>query len=261
MVIKTRKGQIFLLFLIIIFLFSFGCANPPKKQLTVAAASDLRLAFEEIGQAFTARYNIPVVFNYGATGQLAQQIVHGAPVDVFAAADVATIQRLAHQGFILPQSLYRYGEGRLALVTSPSFPRPLTSLQELLQSEVKKIALANPQHAPYGLAAQEALIKSGLWDKLEDKLVYGQSIRDALTLVESGNVEVGLISHSLVIHGNLPYTLIDSKIHNPIIQSLGITTASQHQKEAEKFIQFLRGPEGQQILKKYGFELPGEAHD
>lgn len=264
-----RKKQRLAIFLCLtaLMLFAYGCAGQEQTgqeentRLMVAAASDLRFAFEEMGQAFTAQTGIPVVFNYGATGQLAQQIANGAPVDVFAAADAKTIEGLADQGIMVKDSLCRYGEGRLVLLNSPALSEPLTSLEELLNPQVKKIAIANPQHAPYGLAAKEALINSGLWEKVQDKIVYGENIRDAMTLVESGNADVGLISHALVINSDLNYTLIDAKLHNPIIQTMGMVAAGKNQNEARAFIQFVQGPEGQKILQKYGFTIPSEAHD
>jgi molybdate transport system substrate-binding protein len=254
----------FNLFLIIFLcsLFFTGCSNKGSEAtMIVAAAADLKYAFTEIGQKFTEKYNIPVQFNFGSTGQLAQQIANGAPADIFSAADVASVERLAAQGVIDKQSISQYARGRIVLLSGKAAATPLNTLQDLLREDIKKIAIANPEHAPYGLAAKEALHSAGLWDQLQDKIVYGQNIRDTMTLVESGNAEAGIIALSIVQAGELPYTLIDDKLHKPIIQAMGIVQNSKNKTAAQKFAKFVQSQEGRAILKKYGFILPGEENE
>lgn len=161
---------------------------PPS--LTVSAAADLVYAFTEIGEVFEQQTGIPVVFNFGSTGQLAQQIEQGAPVDLFAAANVSYVEDLAQQGRVLPDTVAIYGRGRITLWTRSDSPLRIDSIEDLAQPVVRRIAIANPDHAPYGIAAREALQSAGLWDALQPKLILGENVRQALQYAETGDVDV-----------------------------------------------------------------------
>jgi molybdate transport system substrate-binding protein len=129
---------------------------------------------------------------------------------------------------------------------------------DLLKPEFKKIAIPNPEHAPYGVASKEALEAMGLWEKLKDKMVYAKDMQDCLTLLKSGNVEqAGLISLS-VVNEEVNFLLFDDKLHNPLKQPFVVVKSTKHEQEAREFIKYVNGEQGRQIMKKYGFVLPGE---
>ena len=225
-------------------------------DLTVAAASDLQVAFTEIGEMFTAETGHAVTFSFGSTGNLTTQIENGAPFDVFAAANVAFVDRLIAGGFMDEETKQLYGVGRIVLANSVSAGTDAQQLEDLLDPEVTHVAIANPEHAPYGVAAKEALESAGLWDDLQPKLVYGENIRQALQFVESGNAEVGIVALSIAEVDTITWTLIDDSLHNPLLQAMGVVSASEHQDAAMEFVEFVTGPEGREILDQYGFAPP-----
>ncbi len=226
--------------------------------LLVSAASDLTFAFQELGARFEATTGIKVIFNFGATGQLAQQIERGAPVDLFAAANVTFIDRLAQHDLIIPDSKMPYARGHLTLWTRADSSLHLTGLDDLIQPQVRRVAIANPTHAPYGLAAKEALQSAGLWKRLQQKLVMGENVRQTLQYASTGNVDVALIALSLSMQHNGRWLKIPEHLHRPIIQAMVILKRTSHAAEARQFAAFMSGPQGQPIMQKYGFALPCE---
>src|ERR1044071_1286606 len=226
--------------------------TPAHDELTVAAASDLTPAFEEIGRAFEAANGIKVVFIFGSTGMLTRQIENGAPVDVFAAANVSYIDELDKKGLIIPDSRATYARGRITLWTRDDSPIRLQGVADLARPEVLRIAIANPVHAPHGLAAKQALESVGIWDRVKPKLVYGDNIRQTLQYAETGNVDVSIVALSLSVQGHGRWTLIPEELHQPIDQGLGIIKTTKHEQAARAFIAFIEGPQGQEIMKKYG---------
>jgi len=227
--------------------------TPAHEELTVAAASDLTPAFEEISRAFEAANKTKVVFIFGSTGMLTKQIENGAPVDVFAAANVSYVDELDKNGLILSDSRAIYARGRITLWTREDSPIRLQGIADLARPEVMRIAIANPDHAPYGLAAKQALESVGIWDRVRPKLVYGDNIRQTLQYAETGNVDVSIVALSLSVQGHGRWTLIPEELHQPIDQGLGIIKTTKNEKAARAFIAFIEGPQGQEILKKYGF--------
>jgi len=225
-------------------------------NLTVAAASDLQIAFTEIGEIFEEETGHSVTFSFGSTGNLTTQIENGAPFDVFAAANVAFVDRLIEGDFLDPETKRLYGIGRIVLANSVASGTGVRSLEDLLDPDITYVAIANPEHAPYGVAAKEALESAGLWDDLQPKLVYGENIRQALQFVETGNAEVGIIALSIAEVDSITYTLIDEDLHNPLLQAMGVVSASPHQDAAMEFVDFVTGPTGRDILEKYGFSPP-----
>jgi molybdate transport system substrate-binding protein len=226
--------------------------TPAHDELTVAAASDLTPAFEEIGRAFEAANGIKVVFMFGSTGMLTRQIENGAPVDVFAAANVSYVDELDKNGLIIPDSRAIYARGRITLWTRDDSPIRLQGVADLARPEVMRIAIANPDHAPYGLAAKQALESVGIWDRVKPKLVYSDNIRQTLQYAETGNVDVSIVALSLSVQGHGRWTLIPEELHQPIDQGLGIIKTTKHEQAARAFIAFIEGPQGQEIMKKYG---------
>ena len=234
---------------------SSGAAAQP---LTVAAASDLRFAFEEIGLRFEEQTGHPVIFTFGSSGQLTQQIENGAPFDVFASANTAYVDQLRAKGLIIPGTATVYAQGRIVLAVNKTSGVHATRLEDLTTPTIMHIAIANPEHAPYGMAAMQALQAVNLWELLRPKLVYGENVRQALQFVQSGNAEAGIIALSIAQVPEITWTLIDDRLHRPINQALAVLRGTKQEALARQFIAFVEGSQGRSILKKYGFRLPDE---
>jgi molybdate transport system substrate-binding protein len=227
-----------------------------SQELTVAAASDLMPAFEEIGREFESAHKTKVVFVFGSTGLLTKQIENGAPMDLFAAANVSYVEQLEQKGLIIPGTKAIYARGRITLWTPGESNLRLEGIADLARPEVQRIAIANPDHAPYGLAARQALETSGLWERVKPKLVYGDNIRQTLQYAETGNVEVAIVALSLSVKSRGRWTLIPEELHKPIDQGLGIIKTTNNEPAARAFAAFLNGPQGRAIMQKYGFTFP-----
>jgi molybdate transport system substrate-binding protein len=226
-------------------------ADQPK--LTVAAAANLTDVFREAGQAYSAETGVKVVFSYGSTAPLAQQIENGAPFDLFAAADTEHVDELVSSGNLTADSRAVYASGQLAL-WSPTVA--VHDLKDLERPEIRFIAVAQPELAPYGRASVEALKRSGLWDKVESKIVYAASISQARQLADSGNADVTFTAYSLVLHDRGTVLKVERELYRPIDQALGIVTSSRQIEQAKQFRTFLLGPEGRTILARNGYLLP-----
>lgn len=246
-------------FLLALLCVISACKDRPtntSQDLTVAAASDLMPAFEELGRAFESAHQRKVVFVFGSTGMLTRQIENGAPMDLFAAAHVSYIDQLEQKGLIIPGTKAVYARGRIILWTSPDSNVRLEGIADLARPEVTRVAIANPDHAPYGLAARQALETAGVWDRVRPKLVYGDNIRQTLQFAETGNVEVAIVALSLSVQSRGRWTLIPEELHQPIDQGFGILKNTQNEQAAREFIAFLNGPQGRAIMQKYGFTFP-----
>ena len=222
----------------------------------MAAASDLTPAFEEIGRTFEQKHKIKVTYTFGSTGMLTQQIENGAPVDLFAAANVDYVDRLEFKGLILPGSKAVYARGRITMWVPKDSNLKIDQLSDLTNDGVKRIAIANPEHAPYGTAAREAMERAGLWQRLEPKLVFAENIRQTLQYAQTGNVEVAIVALSLSKQSDGRWTLIPEQLHKPLDQGLAIIKGTKNEAAARQFSEFVLGPEGRSILTKYGFEFP-----
>ena len=222
-------------------------------ELTVAAASDLTPVFEELGREFESATKTKVVFVFGSTGMLTRQIENGAPYDLFAAANVSYIDQLEQKGLIIPDSKVVYARGRITLWTANESPVRFQGIADLARPEIQRVAIANPDHAPYGLAAKQALQSAGVWDRVQPKLVYGDNVRQTLQYAQTGNVEVAIVSLTLSINSNGRWSLIPENLHQPIDQGLAIMKSTRNEPAARAFITFLSSPQGKAIMKKYGF--------
>lgn len=224
--------------------------------MTVAAASDLTPAFEEIGRVFEASHKIKVVFVFGSTGLLTKQIENGAPFDVFAAANESFIDQLDQKGLVVPGTKRTYARGRITLWTTSESPVTIEKIDDLTRPEVHRIAIANPAHAPYGQAAREALQTAGIWEVVQPKLVFGDNIRQTLQYAETGNVEVAIVALSLSVGSKGRWVLIPENLHQPLNQGLGIIRGTKNEQAARAFSDFLTGAQGREIMGKYGFAFP-----
>lgn len=234
-------------------------ATSPPEELTVAAASDLTPAFEELGREFESIHKTKVVFVFGSTGMLTRQIEHGAPMDLFAAANVSYIDQLEQKGLIIPGTKAIYARGRIGLWTSSESTLRLESISDLARPEVTRIAIANPDHAPYGLAAKQALEAAGIWERVKPKLVYGDNIRQTLQYAQTGNVEVAIVALSLSMQSHGRWSLIPEELHQPLDHGLAIMKTTEHEPAARAFAAFLSSPQGQAIMQKYGFSFPAKS--
>jgi len=231
-------------------------AQNNKPTLTIAAAANLTDVFSEVAAKFKAQTGIAVVYSFGATANLTMQAEHSAPFDLFAAADVVHIDQLAKEGLLTGGSRAIYARGRLALWIPPGSRAHVARVEDLKSDEVKIVAVANPKLAPYGLATVETLQKLGLWKAIQPKIVYAETINAAKQFAGTGNADVAFTAYSLVIHAGGQPILIPDDLHSPIDQAVGILRSSGQQAEARRFEQFLLGPEGREILTRYGYEFP-----
>lgn len=255
---RARVTSLVILTLVTTLAFALACRRTTNQlpELTVAAAADLTQAFEELGREFEAANKTKVVFVFGSTGMLTRQIENGAPMDLFAAANVDYVNQLEQQGLIIPGTKALYARGRITMWTTADSALNLQTIADLRRPEVKRIAIANPDHAPYGLAAQQALQKAGMWDEVKPKLVYGENIRQTLQYAETGNVDVAIVALSLSQQSKGRWVLIPEELHQPIDQGLAVIKSTRNEPAARAFAAFITGPRGREILAKYGFAFP-----
>ena len=253
--IAGNSHAVLLLLLLFISLACRGTRAPETAQLTVAAASDLTAAFEEIGRDFEARDKIKPIFVFGSTGLLTRQIENGAPFDVFAAANESYIDQLQQKGLTVEGTKTIYGRGRLTMWTMAESRFKLEKIEDLASPDVHRVAIANPDHAPYGLAAREALETAGIWQTVQPKLVYGDNIRQALQFAETGNVEVAIVAVSLSAQNKGRCVLIPETLHKPLLQAMAVIKGTTNEDAARSFTDFVTGSKGREILAKYGFSF------
>lgn len=233
-----------------------GTGSKTGRTLIVGAASDVQFAFEEIAPLFRQEKGIEVQFTFGGSGSLARQIENGAPIDVFVAADEDFVAQLQQQGLILDDTRRVYALGHLALVTNRAAGAGVTRPEDLIRPEVKHVAIANPDIAPYGRAAHQALERAGLWDQIKPKLVYGENVRQALQFVQAGDAEAGFVAASLAGVPEVTSMLVDGALYDPLRQTLAVVRSTRNEAAAREFVGFLTGTRGAGIMKKYGFDLP-----
>jgi molybdate transport system substrate-binding protein len=227
-------------------------------EIVVAAASDLRPAFEELGAMFTAETGTTTTFSFGSSGQLREQIINGAPFDVFASANVAFVEEVIEAGRGVASTQADYAIGRIVLWTPPGIDAA-RSIDEVAHTRFRRIAIANPQHAPYGTAAVEALESAGIYPAVRSRLVYGENISDAFRIARSANADVGIVALSLAIAAGGEYHVIPDHLHEPLRQALVVTSTGARGDAAEAFADFVSSPTGRAVMIRYGFALPGEA--
>ena len=237
-----------------------GTAAPEAPApVRVAAAADLSLAFEALGQDFERQTGQAVSFSFGSTGLLAKQLAEGAPFDVFAAANADFVDEVVAAGACDGQTKAPYGRGRIAVWAPPGGVAAPTSLAELGEARFTRIAIANPEHAPYGQAAKEALTQAGVWGAVEPKLVLGENVRQTLQFAESGNVDAAIVALALVVADtDNPWLLVDEALHRPIDQALVVCGRGDNRAGGEAFARFIGSEAGRAQMRRFGFLLPGE---
>ena len=241
-----------------------GWAQQPtnNQEILVAAAADLNPALQELSASFEKKTGVKVKLSYGASGGLTQQIQNGAPFDLFFSADMDYPRQLVAAGAADGASLYQYAVGRLVLwVPSDStLDVEHAGMKVLLDPAVKKIAIGNPQHAPYGRAAVAALKHYGLYDQVSDRLVLGENISQAAQFVESGNAQVGFVAlahaASPAMKGKGKYWEVPGDAYPPLAQGVVLLSHSAHKQEAVEFLEDVRTKDSGELLRRYGFTLP-----
>jgi len=239
-------------------------AQGAGRTLNVAAAADLKFALDEISAAFRKEAPaIDVRVSYGSSGSFFAQIVNGAPYDLFLSADVSYPRRLVEAGLAARGSEFPYAVGRLVLWVPRESRLDLQRLGmgALLDPTVRRIAIANPDHAPYGKAAEAAMRSAGILDQLRPRLVLGENISQAAQFVQSGNADAGILALSLALAPAMrdggSYWEVPEASFPRMDQGGVVLTASREPEAAAAFVTFLTGPAGRVILSRFGFKLPG----
>ena len=246
-------------------LFGLGLLQPSAawcNDLTIAAASDLNFAFKELVAEFEKRTGHHVKLSLGSSGNFFSQIQNGAPYDLYFSADIGYPKKLEEAGHALPGSLYKYAVGRIVLWTPAHSPLELEKfgMDVLLDPSIKRIAIANPKHAPYGRAAVAAMQHFKVHERAKDKLVLGENVSQAAQFVESGASDIGIVALSLALAPSMKasgkYWEIPAEAHPPLEQGAVILKNSKNQGVAKLFVDYMKGPQGQEIMRRYGFTLP-----
>lgn len=259
--INLSSCTLYAIFAIALLLIA-GCRQRPAgdqqntQEINVAAAANLTEAFAEVAKQFTAKSGIRVVYSFGSTADLTKQIENGGPFDLFASADIEHIDELGQKGLIVSDSRALYARGRLVIWTPPQGRVKISRLEDITGADVKVVAIAKPDLAPYGRATVETLKALNIWPQVEPKVVYGTNVSNTKQYATSGNADVAFIPLALVKKGEGQYLEVDEKLHQPIDQALAIIKASGKQDMARRFVNFVLGDEGQAILQQYGYINP-----
>jgi molybdate transport system substrate-binding protein len=226
-------------------------------EITVSAAISLRNAFEEIGKRFMQNHpGTKVLFNFGASGDLARQIEAGAPVDVFASAAQKDMDDIGQKDLIAASSRKDFAKNGVVLVQPTISPIPLRSLQDLKKGEVIKVVMGNPKTVPAGRYAEEALRQFNLWDAIKDKLILAEHVRQALDYVARNEVDAGLVYSTDAMARSKEVKVVmklPEASHKPIVYPIGVIKGTKEESLSRAFVDFVLSLEGQTVLSKYGF--------
>jgi molybdate transport system substrate-binding protein len=259
----TSKFRLRFVMLAILLAFSaHSFAQTSPREITVAAAADLSSALKDVAADFQKQSGIGVKLSFAASGALTQQIENGAPFDVFFSADMDYPRQLIAGGKADGASLYRYAVGKLVLWVPADSPLDVEhkGMSVLLDLSVQKISIANPQHAPYGRAAEAALKHENYYDRISSKLVLGENIAQAAQFVESGNAQAGFVALAHAVAPNMKgkgkYWEVPAEDYPQLDQGVVVISASAHKKEAEQFVAYIKTKDAMEVLRRYGFSLP-----
>lgn len=237
-------------------------AKADQTASVIAAASDLQFALEEVAAQFHAESGQQVQITYGSTGNFARQIREGAPYQMFLAADESFVLDLARDGFARDEGAL-YAEGRIVVIAPKGAGWSVDSALEglgaaLAAGGITRFAIANPDHAPYGQRAEEALRHAGLWEAISPRLVLGENVSQAAQFALSGNAEGGIVAYALALSpalaGQADFALIPADWHRPLLQRMVLMP--QAGPVAEAFYTYMNSPAARQIMQRYGFALP-----
>ncbi len=236
------------------------------REIRIAAAADLKFAMEELSENCEKQTGTKVTVTYGSSGNFFSEIENGAPFDLFFSADIEYPRKLEAAGFAEPGTLYEYAVGRIVIWT-PSDAKVDVAKQgwkSLLDASVEKIAIANPEHAPYGRAAVAALQKAGIYESVKNKLVYGENISQAAQFIQSGNAQAGIVALSLAVSPAMrdgKRWEIPADMHPALEQGAVLLKGAKNKEAARAFLEFVKSAVGRAVLAKYGFEFQVETKE
>jgi len=232
-----------------------ACSGPETGPATVAVAANFAEPMRRLARDFesTTPHRIEVVV--GSTGQLYAQILNGAPIDLFLAADSARPAMLAGTDLAVPGSLFTYAIGRLALWSRESGRIDDHSLERLAEADFEWLAIANPDLAPYGAAARDVLMRVGAWDLLQDRIVRGQNIGQTFALVESGNADLGFValSQALTYEGGGSWAAVPEEYHAPVRQDAIVLGRGRSKASVAAFVEYLRSDRAREVIGRFGY--------
>jgi molybdate transport system substrate-binding protein len=242
----------------VILLWLTGVVAAFAQEITVAAAADLQFAMQDIAARFEKDAGKKVKVVYGSSGNFFQQIQNGAPFDVFFSANLDYAKKLEAAGLTEPGTLYEYATGKIVLwVPSGSKVDLNGGLRALADPSIRKISIANPEHAPYGQAAVAAMQKESIYEQVRGKLVMGENISQAASFVLSGSADAGIIALSLALAPNMKdrgrYVEVPAGDYPPIEQGCVLLKSSQKKDAARAFMEFMKTPAAAELLRAYGF--------
>ena len=231
--------------------FQAACSTEDRPELIVGAASSLLPLLTELESVFEKDALIDLTITYNATGAIARQIEQGAPIDVFLSADLALTLQMVEEGFLRQDSIFALGQG-LLVVIRPQDGETSTFL------DARRIAIANPETAPYGAAAKQLLERNALWEQVESRVVYAESALQAVQFVRSAEADIGLVPLTLVAQNHQGVEHISERTHGvlgtePITQIGAIATASVQIDAATRFLNFLLSKAAQSIFGRHGY--------
>lgn len=246
----------------LIAVLAAGCISQLciAQEITVAAAADLQFAMQDVAARFQKETGKTVKLTYGSSGNFFQQIQNGAPFDVFFSANLDYAKKLEAAGLTVPGSYYEYAKGKIVIwVRNDSKLNLSSGMQALLDPSVKKIAVANPEHAPYGQAAVAAMQSDNIYEKAKDKFVLGENISQTASFVVSGAADVGIVALSLALSPNMKdkgrYVEVPSAKYPPIEQACVILASSKNKETAAQFLSFVKTAAIADVLRSYGFDV------
>src|SRR5713101_4489276 len=254
-----------------IVLAVFGVAlggSVQAREISIAAASDLNFAFKEIVAEFEKKTGNTAKLSLGSSGNFYAQISNGAPFDLYFSADIAYPKKLEEAGLAEPGTLYMYAVGRIVVWVPKGSPIAVAELgiKALQHPSVKKVAIANPKHAPYGRAAVAAMERYKVYDAVKDKLVLGENISQTAQFVQTGGADIGIIALSLAVAPAMKdtgtYWEIPLEAYPKLEQGAVVLKAAKDLKTARAFLDYIKSPQGAAVFKRYGFFVPEKtAHD
>ncbi len=247
--------------LIISFFFGQRQVRAEGKEIRIAAAADLKFAMGELAGEFEKQTRTKVNVTYGSSGNFFSQLQNGAPFDLFFSADIEYPKKLDAAGLAEPGTLYEYAIGRIVIWTPADANVDVQKhgWKTLLDARVEKIAIANPEHAPYGRAAVAALQKAGIYESVNSKLVYGENISQAAQFVQSGNAQAGIVALSLAVSPAMREGKrweIPAEMHPALEQGAIVLKDAKNKHAALAFLEFVKSAAARATLAKYGFEFP-----
>lgn len=252
-----KKTSIILI--LAILLVMTGCegnTDKNQKELTVSAAASLRESLEEVGQKYMDNHpEIKIIYNFGGSGSLQQQISQGAPVDLFISAANDKYKQLISKEQIDKNNSVELLGNELVLIV-PKGNQNIKTLEDLIQPDIKRIAIGTPESVPAGYFAKQTFVTTGVWKKLESKIINTKDVRQVLSYVETGNVDAGIVyrTDAMISDRVKTVSLSGNNLHDPIIYPAGVVSSSKNRTEAIRFFEFLQESEAMEIFKKYGFK-------